>query len=322
MAEPRLNGAVSQVNPEQTRVVDSKKVWATLITNTKYLTGLLCLDYSLKRTESAYPLVALYTDSFPPEGHRALDDRGIPKKRVNFLQPSEDRDLSGDPRFHATWSKLTLFSLVEYERVVLLDSDMVVRGNMDELMDLELDPVEMGGKGNRVFAASHACACNPFNRPHYPKTWVPENCAFTAQHNDPETAQRIGAPCTAGVGMLNSGLIVAIPSAAIYTACLKQLESPATEEYKFPDQALLSDVYNGRWVALPYIYNALKTLRMPGVHDKIWRDDSVKVVHYILDPKPWNEQKGQESDITNKWWWDVNEPRLQDEQKKDIHDGW
>ncbi|KAI9694807.1 MAG: hypothetical protein M1822_000423 [Bathelium mastoideum] len=322
MPANKVNGAVSEVNPEQTRVVESTKVWATLITNTNYLTGLLCLNYSLKLTKSAYPLVALYTDSFPPEGHKALDARGIAKKRVNFLKPSEHRDLSGDPRFYATWSKLTLFSLVEYERVVLLDSDMVIRKNMDELMDIELDPVEMNGKGNKVFAASHACACNPFNRPHYPKTWIPENCAFTAQHDDPDDAQQNGAPSSAGVGMLNSGLIVAQPSAAIYTACLEQLKSPATEGYKFPDQALLSDVYNGRWVALPYIYNALKTLRMPGVHEKIWRDGEVKVVHYILDPKPWNEERGHESDVTNKWWWDVNQLRLDEERRKEIQDGY
>ena len=122
--------------------------------------------------------------------------------------------------------------------------------------------------------------------------------------------------------MLNSGLIVAIPSAAVYMACLKQLESPATEGYKFPDQALLSDIYKDRWVALPYIYNALKTLRMPGVHDKIWRDEEVKVVHYIRDPKPWDEQRGSESDITNKWWWDANEPRLEDERHRGIGDGY
>ncbi|KAI9709289.1 MAG: hypothetical protein M1820_003409 [Bogoriella megaspora] len=317
-----MDGTIDRANTEQQRVVESKKIWATLITNTKYLTGLLCLDHSLKLTKSAYLLVALYTDSFPSEGHKALDDRGIPKKPVKFLEPSEHRDLSGDPRFYATWSKLTLFSLVEYDRVVLLDSDMVVRKNMDELMDLELDPPDMEGKGNRVFAASHACACNPFKRAHYPPTWIPENCAFTTQHNDPEKAQHTAAPCTAGVGMLNSGLIVANPSKAIFAACLKQLESPATESYKFPDQALLSDIYEKRWVAIPYIYNALKTLQMPDVHDKIWRDDCVKVVHYILDPKPWNEERGKESDVTNRWWWDVNEDRLKEDKRKGISDGY
>lgn len=66
---------------------------------------------------------------------------------------------------------MTPYSLTEYSRVVQLDSDMLVMKNMDELMDLELDPPELKGEGNRVFAASHACVCNPLKRSHYPSDW-------------------------------------------------------------------------------------------------------------------------------------------------------
>jgi lipopolysaccharide biosynthesis glycosyltransferase len=178
---------MASVNSEATRVVDSKKgrrvhlsvytsltcssVWTTLITNTAYLKGLLTLDYSLKKQNSKYPLVALYTDTFPPEGHKALDERGIPKQHVKYLLPTVHKDYTNDPRFYDCWSKLTPFSLVEYERVVQLDSDMMALQNMDELMELELDPPSAAGKGDRVFAASHACVCNPLKKPHYPKNW-------------------------------------------------------------------------------------------------------------------------------------------------------
>ena len=146
-------------------------VWTTLITNTKYLSGLLNLDYSLKKHGSKYPLVALYTDTFPEEGHKALDVRHIPKKHVDYILPSVHKDYSNDPRFYDCWSKLIPFSLVEFERIVQLDSDMMVLQNMDELMDLELDPPSSAGKGNKVFAASHACVCNALKKPHYPKDW-------------------------------------------------------------------------------------------------------------------------------------------------------
>ena len=130
------------------------------------------MDYSLKKHKSKYPLIALYTDSFPKEGHHALDIRNIPKKQIKYLLPSIHKDFSNDQRFYDCWSKLTPFSLVEYERVVQLDSDMLVLQNMDELMDLELDPPGIkSGSGERVFAASHACVCNPLNKAHYPKNW-------------------------------------------------------------------------------------------------------------------------------------------------------
>lgn len=51
---------------QDTDLSDHKKIWATLITNDKYVPGLLTLDYSLKRSKSKYPLVAMYTEQIDP----------------------------------------------------------------------------------------------------------------------------------------------------------------------------------------------------------------------------------------------------------------
>jgi alpha-N-acetylglucosamine transferase len=317
-----------------------------------YLSGLLTLDHSLKKAGSKYPLVALYTDSLSPEGHVALDSRNIAKKRIPYLLPSINKDYSHDTRFYDCWSKLTPFSLVEYERVVQLDSDMLVLQNMDELMELELDPPALGGKGSRVFAASHACVCNPLKRGHYPKNWfvfpwenlpgcgekqvltrqprIHANCAFTTQHSCPNLAQMTGAPPDAGLGMPNGGLQVVNPSKDTYTTIVAKLETPSPTSYDFADQSLLADVFPGRWVSLPYVYNALKTLRWKGVHDAIWRDERVKNIHYILVPKPWNESEierngeggtCQDRDPVNSWWWDFTVERWEEEKAKGIYDG-
>ena len=325
MDSDQTNGAATAANPAPTRVVESDKVWTTLITNTAYLSGLLTLDASLKHHGSKYPLVALYTETFPQEGIDALDARNVPRKKIPYLMPKMHKDFTNDPRFYDCWSKLTPFSLVEYERVVQLDSDMLVLQNMDELMDIELDGRESEGKGNRVFAASHACLCNPLNKPHYPKDWIPANCAFTSQHSTPEKAQTEGAPPDLGITMPNGGLQVVIPSAAVYNTILSALSDTKTASYEFSDQSLLGDVFHGRWVALPYVYNALKTLRWLGVHDAIWRDDMVKNVHYILSPKPWDEgeeEKGMEGrDGSHAWWWEVNDRRVKEEKERGFDDG-
>ncbi|KAJ6437122.1 glycosyltransferase family 8 [Purpureocillium lavendulum] len=302
-------------------------VWTTLITNLEYLPGLLTLAHSLRTAGSAYPLLALYTDSFPAEGLAALAARGIPAQRIPYLLPSTSKDYSNDPRFYDCWSKLAPFSLTEYARVVQLDSDMLVLANMDELMDLELDEppaTAAASTGRRVFAAGHACVCNPLAKPHYPKDWVPQNCAFTSQHGDPDSAQTVAAdPSVGPLGFMNGGLQVVNPSAVLYRQIIDHMEADAAN-MDFADQSLLSDLYRGRWVPLPYIYNALKTLRWPGVHDAIWRDDRVKNLHYILSPKPWDEidDKGQwtGTDETHKWWIDVNSDRKAAERKQGIPD--
>ncbi|KAF4961983.1 hypothetical protein FSARC_9913 [Fusarium sarcochroum] len=317
------------ISEPRKRAVDSPKVWTTLITNLSYLPGLLTLDHSLRAVNSRYPLVALYTDTFPPEGHAALRARGIPAQHIPYLLPTKGRDFSNDPRFYDCWSKLTPFSLTEYERVVQLDSDMLVLRNMDELMDIELDPPSVAETGDkaisqRVFAAGHACVCNPLKKPHYPKDWVPENCAFTSQHSTPDVAQTEAAdPSVGPLGFMNGGLQVVNPSQGLYAQIIAHMEVDAAN-MDFADQSLLSDLYRERWVALPYIYNALKTMRWEGVHNAIWRDESVKNVHYILSPKPWDEinDKGEWTgkDESHKWWVDANSARKASEKEKSIPD--
>ncbi|KAF8545498.1 nucleotide-diphospho-sugar transferase [Trichophaea hybrida] len=296
------------------RVVDSPKIWTTLLTNTKYLSGLLTLDYSLKAVGSKYPLLALYTNGLTPDGHAALDARGIKKQRIEYLIPKVENDYSNDVRFYDCWSKLQPFGLTEYERVVQLDSDMLVLKNMDELMDLPLDI-----NSDRVFAASHACVCNPLNCEHYPKDWIPENCGYTSQHDDPDSAAETGASSTFGLGILNGGLQVVNPNMGLYNKILKTIQTPdKTVDYAFSDQSLLSDIFKGRWVPLSYKYNALKTLRW--CHNHIWRDDEVKNVHYILTPKPWDQRESE--DPTHEWWWESNNKRHKEEKEKGIADGW
>jgi alpha-N-acetylglucosamine transferase len=136
-----------------------------------YLPGILTLAHSLQRVGTHYPLVALYTDAVPAEALAALDARKITRRRVPHLLPAGGKYYTDDARFNDTWTKLVAFSLTDYDRVVLLDSDMLIRRNMDELMTLDLDPPSADGNGQRVFGASHACACNPMKKPHYPANW-------------------------------------------------------------------------------------------------------------------------------------------------------
>jgi len=121
---------------------------------------------------------------------------------------------------------------------------------------------------------------------------------------------------------MNGGLQVVNPSKAVYNLILAHMESDAAIDMDFADQSLLSELFRGCWVPLPYIYNALKTLRWQGVHEPIWRDDKVKNVHYILAPKPWDEMDAEgrniSKDPTHAWWVDANQERLVLEKEKGI----
>ena len=66
--------------------------------------------------------------------------------------------------------------------------------------------------------------------------------------------------------------------------------------WMFPDQDLLQDLFRGKWIALPWIYNAIKTMRY--WHGSFWRDEEVRNLHYICD-KPWKRRPTPDPKRTN-----------------------
>jgi lipopolysaccharide biosynthesis glycosyltransferase len=86
----------------------------------------------------------------------------------------------------------------------------------------------------------------------------------------------------------------------------------------FPDQDFLNQFFKGKWVPLPYVYNAVKLLRT--FHPSVWDDKAVRNVHYVMSDKPWNkeivdfekefkdvQETGDQMKISlfilNSWWW-------------------
>ncbi|KAI1471477.1 glycosyltransferase family 8 protein [Daldinia caldariorum] len=274
---------------------DPTKIWTTLLTNRAYFGGLLVLNHSLRRHRSKYRLVVMVTraveeDTEYMEAFAAAD---IPTIVVDKIEPApRDGKIN-----KGTWEKLAPWSFTQYERVVLLDSDQVILQNIDDMMEVDIP--------EGWIASTHACTCNPRKLPHYSKEWVPENCAFTAA--DQETGQP--APITPkshnNHHLLNSGTVILQPSKAQFDELIHAMNThPDVPNMIFFDQDLLAIVYRGRWKPLPYHYNALKPMR--SCHSGLWRDEHVKILHYILN-KPWKSRSYDANDViesTHKLWWD------------------
>ncbi len=138
---------------------------------------------------------------------------------------------------------------------------------------------------------------------------IPENCAYTNKiHPAPITSDS-----PRPYHLLNGGLVALRPSRAQFQELYTFLtESPLVGTFMFPDQDLMAVVYKGRWKPLPYVYNALKTLR--AIHSDLWVDDNVKCIHYILSDKPWLSHPKPDTPYytTDKWWWDAYEGYLRE----------
>lgn len=125
----------------------------------------MTVHYTL-RAVSAYPLVVLATDTLPQSSRDLINDAGMDIIDVPHLAPAAGQHAGFDPsfaRFNDAWTKLAVFGLEQFERVILIDADMIFLRGMDELFDLELKDGWIG--------AAPACVCNPFKIADYPTDW-------------------------------------------------------------------------------------------------------------------------------------------------------
>lgn len=95
----------------------------------RYAIGAMALARSLARVSEA-PLVALHSDSETPARLAHL-----PNLTCRRVAPLENPNAIGQARFRAAYTKLRVFELTEFGRIVFLDADCVVLKPIDALFE-------------------------------------------------------------------------------------------------------------------------------------------------------------------------------------------
>lgn len=123
------------------------KTYITLLNDPSYLKGTLVLYESLKRTNTRFPFTVLVTHAENLQREINLL-KSIEKSDRNFYVllhepiklPAYVNEFLGKYSFEAwinSFDKLLVFDLEQYDKVVFLDSDMVILKNIDSLFDKE-----------------------------------------------------------------------------------------------------------------------------------------------------------------------------------------
>ncbi|KAI6093630.1 nucleotide-diphospho-sugar transferase [Hypoxylon rubiginosum] len=285
--------------------------YATLITRSSYLPGVIVLaDTLLRKNNAAYPLVVLYTPSLSPSAVRVLELESSRRNIVlhpcpQLLPPGNIKVNLIAERFQDTWTKLRVFELFDYDAVCYLDADMAVYRNMDGIFG-KLSQLPDGWLG-----ANHSCVCNRDYDPWAPEDWRPENCAYTPMSHplalSEPTQPAAGSPRT--FHLINGGMFLFWPSKPQWESMMSFFNTtPLLSTFKFPDQDFLAHFFAEKWRALGWQYNALKTMKY--WHPDMWRDEEVVCLHYVVD-KPWTKRVGEDGiagykgrdGITHSWWW-------------------
>ena len=110
--------------------------YITVITNKRYLKGIKALVRSLKKVKYKYPLVVLIPNDADPDLEIILRSYGcVVKKTERPFICSELLQKNRIGTWNDTFLKLSVFDLVEFKKVIYIDSDMMVLKNIDHLFE-------------------------------------------------------------------------------------------------------------------------------------------------------------------------------------------
>lgn len=124
----------------------SKFAYVTLLLNSDYLPGTLTLAQSIKETGSTIPIILLFSKlNINDEVYDILNKSGYFNRLIDIDQylltsrnEFELKDLLKRSDLSFTLTKLNIWKLIDYDKLVYLDSDIIVVKNLDHLFNQDL----------------------------------------------------------------------------------------------------------------------------------------------------------------------------------------
>ncbi|AGD92165.1 p13-like protein [Megavirus lba] len=223
--------------------------------NNVYLSGALVLGYTLFKSKTPHDRVILVTPDVSETYKSYLRDIYTHVIDIDYVKVSSNIFLEQDTRFRDVFTKLSCLSQVQYDKIILLDLDMIISKNIDHL-----------------FKLSAPAACLKKNHISYGKK-IPSNMIC---HNN-----RL-------VGSINAGLMLLKPDLEEWKNIQCDiLNNTQINKYKYPEQDYISLRYCNKWTSITFNYNFQfgLTRRVKKYHYKI---DDIYVIHYSSSYKPWN----------------------------------
>lgn len=256
-----------------------KYAWVTMITRDNYVKGVVTLAYSLLKNKSKYPLVILYTSKLSEEAQKLLKTlKNCEMKYVEPYRPECTKNIPyALPWFDEVWTKLRIFEMTEYDKLVYIDADMCVLQNMDELFDQPVDEEHI--------AACPDCLCNPLKLPGFPYWHSPDYCYLE------------GRPTK--LHYFNAGLLVIKPSKELFNKLCEFINKTDLTQIYFAEQDILNKYFDKKCIMMNNCYNAMQGMKNthPEVHDL----KKVKNIHYA-GHKPWNYDTMPDNDEIKTYW--------------------
>ena len=195
-----------------------------------FVLGALVLGCALKRTGTKHDLVLLHTDDVPTSFVVMLSRfwHLHPVSYVDAVDSLFYNNKGG--RFAGVFTKLHVFGLVQYDKVLMLDIDLVILHCLDDLFDLPAPAAMRRGMGHYEHGAR--IDCRGF---------------FGGMDED---------WCQSGG--INAGVMLLVPDLALYQRVMLEVNMSGHPEHiqgTGPEQDYLSRLFASCWHHISVIYN-------------------------------------------------------------------
>eukprot|EP00930_Biecheleria_cincta_P057677 TRINITY_DN43575_c0_g1_i1.p1 TRINITY_DN43575_c0_g1~~TRINITY_DN43575_c0_g1_i1.p1 ORF type:complete len:674 (+),score=73.58 TRINITY_DN43575_c0_g1_i1:227-2248(+) len=260
-------------------------------TSKAYVLGALVLGFSIKATGTKHSLVCLHASDVPA-GFVALLGKIWECREIEHVDASKELSWPGQAgRFEKVFTKLRCLSLVDFEKILMMDIDMMVLANVDDLFDLAA-PAGMR-RGMR----------------------------HGQKHGDVIDGRGFFTGAGAGTYSwgqgtgINAGVMLLRPSSAVLDEMLTEIAEPSHPAHirgNGPEQDFLSRYWaDAPWThigveynyQLHHMYNAMHptTVHEGGRMDTLQFPERIKIVHFSGEPgaKPW--QRVLKPELAHTW---------------------
>eukprot|EP00927_Polykrikos_kofoidii_P052208 TRINITY_DN45990_c0_g1_i1.p1 TRINITY_DN45990_c0_g1~~TRINITY_DN45990_c0_g1_i1.p1 ORF type:complete len:583 (+),score=85.19 TRINITY_DN45990_c0_g1_i1:46-1749(+) len=247
-----------------------------------YALGALVLGFSIMKTRTKNSLVCLHTSDVP-EGFLVLLRQIWDCRLVEHVASVKSLTSWAEPnRFDGVFTKLHCLSLIEFEKVLMLDIDMMVTMNIDDLFDLQAPAALRRGMNESAWRLRHG-------------DYIDGRRFFAGGGYGPNSWGQ-------GTG-INAGVMLLQPDLDILNGMLQEVSEPNHPSHcrgNGPEQDYLSRYWaDAPWTHIGVQYNfQLHQMFFALQPNIVWTADrneflsepgGIKVIHYSGEgsAKPW-----------------------------------
>lgn len=115
-----------------------KFAYITMTTNDLFVPGAITVIKSLRINEALYPIYCMISEEVSEENKQKIKQAGaeiliVPK--IHSSSSGEDGDRFEVGKNWLTFTKLNVFNLLQFDKVVYVDADCIVLKNVDDMFD-------------------------------------------------------------------------------------------------------------------------------------------------------------------------------------------